>query len=142
MKSLILFSAFLMTTSAFASSKTLLQCAAGKIKGSDGVRINLIQADDGSLKANLIFGTTNSGTAYHVEETSPGLYEGEIKGKSQFPFRLQVSKKEDQNKYISGNASSLRATYPTVLNSKGYDTVETSTSDDFVCGKQIAPFSN
>jgi hypothetical protein len=116
-----------------ANAKTILyQCAVDRV-GHDGARVNLIEKD-GVIRANLIFGTTVSGTIYNVKEMNRGYYAGQIKNKSAFTMELVITDKRARNDNIDGYESSLKATYPTLETSSGYDVVETS----LVCGEKIS----
>ena len=129
MKTLIL--AVLLALPLALPAKTLYQCATNKVS-PNGVRINVIESN-GKTRANLIFGTTVSGTMYSVEEGSRG-YSGEIKNKPQFSLDLEISDTPARNANISGYRAYLKAIYPTMQNANGYDLVDT----ELVCGKKIS----
>ncbi len=137
-----LLASLVLSTSSLASAKTIIQCAVGRVSGGEGARINLLQADDGSLKANLIFGTTVSGTVYHVLQTSPGVYQGQINAKPEFSIHLIVSPQISSNKYINGHKSSLQIIYPDLNSQTGKSSFKSSPTEDFVCGKKIGDFGS
>ena len=55
-------------------SKTIMQCAENHITTYNGARVNIIESNNGQLRANLIFGTTVSGTMYNVQEEGNKAY--------------------------------------------------------------------
>jgi hypothetical protein len=112
------------------NAKTLFQCAVDKVVPG-GVRVNVIE-NNGKIRANLIFGTTVSGTMYSVHETSGG-YVGAIRNKPQFTLELTLSDTAVENANIRGSLSQLKAVYPTLNNDRGYDVIET----ELVCGTKI-----
>jgi hypothetical protein len=121
---------FVLTGNAHAKT-TLFQCAVDRVEGH-GARVNVIE-NKGHIRANLIFGTTVSGTIYSVTKTNTG-YAGQIKSKPGFTIELVITDKRDTNSNIDGYEAYLKATYPTLQNSDGYDLVETL----LVCGKKIS----
>lgn len=129
----------LTASQSFAASKTVMKCAVGNVTGGDGARVNLIENEKGQTRANLIFGTTVSGTMYSVA-VDESTYKGSIKGKSAFVIELIVTNQAASNKYVNGYKASLKAIYPDLRNADGTGSVATSPSDQFVCGEQIAPF--
>ncbi len=119
-------------SSASANAKTTLyQCAVENVD-PDGVRVNVIHSK-GKLRANLIFGTTVSGTMYQLNEIKNG-YTGNIKNHPEYTIDLNISNKAGQNTNIKGKKAHLNAMYPTELNAKGFDTIET----DLICGEKIS----
>lgn len=121
-----------MILSTVANAKTVLfQCAGDDVQAR-GVRVNVIE-NNGLLRANLIFGTTVSGTMYGLKEAKDG-YIGQIKNKPTYSMELKISNIQSRNSNINGYKSSLKAIYPTLLNSKGFDIVNV----DFVCGEKIS----
>lgn len=140
MKFIFLITFFSFSSIAFGASKTIAQCTVNQVVDYTGARINLLQMKDGQLKANLIFGTTVSGTAYRVQEVSPGVFEGSIRNQPQFSIRLVISSKGKTNRYVNGFSSALEAIYPDVNSSTGKGSVKTTTKDNFVCGKIISRF--
>lgn len=121
-----------MTVSTVANAKTVLfQCAGDDVQAR-GVRVNVIE-NNGLLRANLIFGTTVSGTMYGLKEAQDG-YIGQIKNKPNYSMELKISNIQARNSNIDGYKASLKAVYPTLLNSKGFDVVNV----DFVCGEKIS----
>ena len=121
-----------MTLTMVANAKTVLfQCAGDDVQDR-GVRVNVIE-NNGVVRANLIFGTTVSGTMYSLSETPEG-YIGQVKNKPTYTMDLKISPIQAQNSNINGYKASLKAVYPTVLNSKGFDTVNVH----FICGEKIS----
>jgi hypothetical protein len=110
---------------------TLFQCAVDRVEGH-GARVNVIESN-GGIRANLIFGTTVSGTLYHVEKTNLG-YAGQIRNKPAFRLELVITGEPGRNSNVDGYKSYLKATYPTRKNRRGYDAVETA----LVCGEKIS----
>lgn len=110
---------------------TIYQCAVDQVE-PHGARVNVVE-NKGLLRANLIFGTTVSGTIYNVEKTNRG-YAGQIKNKPEFTMELVITNERDENSNIDGYKSHLKAVYPTLLNSDGYEVVETT----LVCGEKIS----
>ncbi len=117
--------------SVYANAETIYQCAVDKVV-PHGVRVNVIETN-GKLRANLIFGTTVSGTMYSVERTADG-YAGEIKNKPDFTLALDITSNEAENSNIRGYRSHLKAVYPTLENENGYDVIDAN----FVCGEKIS----
>lgn len=141
MKTQILLGILLYALTSQAGSQTFMQCSVGKVKGYEGARINLLKDSNGDFKANLVFGTTVSGTMYHVAQRSDGLeYQGRIKNKDKFWLVLKLTNKAAQNRYIRGQAASLEVVYPTLQNRAGYKVFKSAPADNFVCGKQINNF--
>ena len=138
MKSLLTLFSILFYTS-LLPAETLMKCAVNDMS-SRAARVNLIKDKKGDVKANLIFGTTISGTMFKVEETEDGLFVGSIRNKSEFWIKLDVSSTKHKNKYIDGYLSKLDVVYPTVLEPSGKKHLTTKKSDLFVCGKQIRNF--
>jgi hypothetical protein len=124
--------ALLIAMPALANAGTLFQCAVDSVQADRGVRLNVIE-NNGVKRANLIFGTTVSGTMYAVEETASGL-KGHIKNSPQFEMELIISSQQAENANIRGHRAVLRAIYPTLQNAQGFDVVET----ELVCGDKIA----
>lgn len=132
MKTLLSALMVVMTVSTVANAKTVLfQCAGDDVQAR-GVRVNVIE-NNGLLRANLIFGTTVSGTMYGLKEVQDG-YIGQIKNKPTYSMELKISNIQARNSNIDGYKASLKAVYPTLLNSKGFDVVNV----DFVCGEKIS----
>jgi hypothetical protein len=129
-----------MSSFAFGASKTVAQCAVNVVKGSNGARINLLMTETGEYKANFILGTTVSGTTYHLEQTSPGVFTGNIKNKTPFTMSLKISSQGKANQYINGFASSLTVIYPDLNSNTGRRSLKTTAADEFVCGKKISNF--
>lgn len=129
-----------MNSFAFGASQTISQCAVNLVKAGKGARINLLMTETGDYKANFIQGTTVSGTAYHLKQVSPGLFEGSIKKKAEFTMKLQITSQGKANRYINGFASSLEVIYPDLNSSTGRGSLKTVSSDDFVCGKKVSNF--
>lgn len=123
--------ALLMATSPALAKKTLYQCAVDKVESEDGARVNIIE-HKGKLRANLIFGTTVSGTMYTVTETAEG-FSGTIKRNPFFKILVKISEEPAQNANIDGYASSLEAIYPTALSPEGFKELKIN----FVCGKKL-----
>lgn len=140
MKTFMLLVLSLLSMSVLADSKTIAQCTVDQVKGYEGVRVNLLKADNGELKANLIFGTTASGTMYHVQEVSPGTFLGSIKNKPQYTLKLMISLHGKTNAYVNGTIAYLEAVYPTLQNATGRKMIRTTPKEKFVCGKIISPF--
>jgi|GEM_PF-2670345 len=128
MKSLLVL--LLLSLPLSVNAKTLFQCAVDNVVPG-GVRVNVIESN-GKIRANLIFGTTVSGTMYSVKETSWG-YSGEIKNKPPFTLELTLSTTPTENANIRGSLSRLKAIYPTLENDRGYDVIDT----ELVCGTKI-----
>lgn len=121
-----------------AHAETILRCAVKKVSADGtGARINLIQNANGTLRANLIFGTTVSGTMYNITEVGPGVYQGAIKTNGKFWIKLAVSSSKAENRYIKGFKASLNVIYPDLRKRTGFGTFNSEASDEFVCGKQI-----
>jgi hypothetical protein len=125
-----------------AHAVTILKCAVKRVTADKGARVNLLQGSDDTLRANLIFGTTVSGTMYHVTEVRPGIYQGTIKGKKDFKIQLAVSDTPSENKYIRGYRATLEVTYPDLQESSGRGSFRSVGSDQFVCGEQINNFQD
>lgn len=119
-----------------AMAGTVLQCAVKKVP-SQGARINIIENSKGQMRANLIFGTTVSGTMYTVTEVKPGTYQGTIKSDEKFWLKLSVSLIQSENRYIRGYKSSLEVVYPDLRKASGFSHFKSSEDDEFTCGKQI-----
>lgn len=141
MKTLITtaFTALLLASN--AQAVTEFKCAGDDVLDR-GVRVNLNRSESGTLRANLIFGTTVSGTMFNVTEVSPGIFEGAIKGKPQFAIRLAVSSKPAENKYIRGAAAELEVIYPNQTVPTGISHLKTSAQQNFACGKQVRGYNN
>lgn len=112
-------------------AETIYQCAVDNVVPR-GVRLNIIE-NQGQVRANLIFGTTVSGTMYNVDAYRLG-YKGSIKGSPNFPIEIYISTTRAKNSNIEGFASQVKAVYPTQLNSSGFDQVTVQ----LVCGKKIS----
>lgn len=140
MKLAITFALLVMSTLSFGASKTISQCAVNTVKGYAGARVNLLQTDDGAIKANFIQGTTVSGTLYHLKEVSPGVFSGSIKNKPDFKMELVISKEGKANQYINGFSASLSVVYPDLRLDSGKNSLKTTASDEFVCGKKVSNF--
>lgn len=119
-----------------ASAETVLQCAVNKVPTS-GARINIVENDKGQLRANLIFGTTVSGTMYNITEVKPGVYQGAVKANDKFWIKLAVSEVQAENRYIRGYKSSLEVVYPDLRKASGFGVFKSKAGDVFTCGKQI-----
>jgi hypothetical protein len=113
------------------ASTTLFQCATDNVRAG-GVRVNVLKSNNSLDRANVIFGTTVSGTMYVVGQTPTG-YEGYINGKPEFTFKLVISQSGNINSNIDGYESELTVIYPTFQNAAGYKVVKTN----LVCGKKI-----
>lgn len=132
MKTFLLTFMTVTTLTMMANAKTILfQCAGDKVQAG-GVRINVTE-NDNIIRANLIFGTTVSGTMYGIIE-SPEGYLGQIKNKPTYSMELKISDIQGRNSNIMGYKASLKAVYPTLLNSKGFDIVDAN----FICGAKIS----
>lgn len=129
-----------LTSPAFAASTTVMKCAVENVHGYEGARVNVIQNAKGEVRANLIFGTTVSGTMYKAAQVDNKIV-GAIRNKTQFTIEVALSNEAATNKYISGVKATLSAVFPDLRNANGIGSVVTVASDNFVCGKQIAPFS-
>lgn len=130
-KSLLTFMA-VITLTVMANAKTVLFQCAGEDVQAGGVRVNVIE-NNGALRANLIFGTTVSGKMYNLTEAPQG-YIGQINNKPAFTMELNISNIAAVNSNINGTKATLKAVYPTLLNSNGFDVVETN----FICGEKIS----
>ncbi len=121
------------------ASTTKLQCATKNTKRG-GVRINMLEGS--TLKGNLIFGTTISGTMYELHEVRGNVYQGIIKSDKarKYYLRLIVSNTPADNGYIRGHAAQLDARYPNLNNANQMADISTKDSDEFVCGKQIRSY--
>jgi hypothetical protein len=128
--------------SAQAHAETILKCAVNNVVGYEGARVNVIKNAKGEVRANLIFGTTVSGTMYSVSEIAPGIFQGAIKGKGKEKFwiKLFVSGAVAENKSIRGGKSQLEVVYPTTLVKSGMGHFKSFEKDNFVCGEQFRPF--
>lgn len=115
----------------YASAKTIYQCAVDNVT-QRGPRVNIIE-NNGSLRANLIFGTTVSGTMYKVSESDQG-YTGKIRNRPEFTLDLVITQEKTENSNINGFRSHLKAVYPTFRTQTGFDIVDT----DLVCGEKIS----
>lgn len=140
MKFLILLTCTLLSATSFGASKTLAKCSVNKVGNYEGARVNLLETEDGKLKANLIFGTTVSGQMYHVTQVSSGVFVGSVKNQPQFRLKLVISTIGKANSYVNGYAASLEATSPSLNSSTGMKSVKTTANDEFVCGKFISRF--
>ena len=114
-----------------AHARTLFQCAVDNVR-DQGARVNVIETN-GTLRANLLFGTTVSGTMFQLAQTTNG-YQGAILGRPEFTILLRISNRVGNNSNISGYQSELTAVYPTSLNSQGYQMIQTR----LICGKKIS----
>ncbi len=110
---------------------TLFQCAVDHVRGG-GARINIIE-NNGVVRANLIFGTTVSGVMYAVQRTQDGFI-GQIKNKPEFTLELAISRERGRNSNIAGYKAYLKAVYPDLNKSAGFDIVE----GPLICGEKIA----
>jgi hypothetical protein len=124
-----------------ASADTVLQCAVNKVP-TNGVRVNLMKSVQGQMRANLIFGTTVSGTIYNVTEVKPGIYQGSIKSNEQFWIKLSISSTPAENSYIRGYKSSVQVVYPDLRKSSGFGTFNSVAAEEFTCGKKINSYGN
>lgn len=125
-----------------AHAATLLKCAVNDVAGYKGARVNVIKNAKGEVRANLIFGTTNSGQMYSVSEIAPGIFQGAIKGKGKQKFwiKLFVSGAAAENNSIRGGKSQLEVYYPTTQAASGVGYFKSSEKDNFVCGEKIRRF--
>lgn len=137
MKSLILIIALLLPAFAHAG-ETVYQCAVDKVD-PDGARVNIIVSNFNQLKANLIFGTTVSGTMYNVEvgytAFNQAIYTGVRKGDdvARIVITLEI-RTELENSNVRGRQAHLFAVYPDLNSSTGYSTIDT----DIICGEKIS----
>jgi len=146
MKKLSLFFATLaLSVSTQAASDTVMQCAEGRVTALKGVRVNILEGRE-DLRGNLIFGTTVSGTMFNLREVrgnSRGFsaYHGSIRNKEKATFFLRLTGDQAENRYIRGQLAELVVIYPDLNKASGYSEYKTTDKSQFVCGKQIAPFS-
>ncbi|MCB0370132.1 MAG: hypothetical protein KDD45_12090 [Bdellovibrionales bacterium] len=120
-----------LTSSQILLANTIYQCAVENVV-PHGARVNILE-NKGKFRANLIFGTTVSGTMYSVEPSQFG-YKGSIKGQPGFSIEIYVSSTRAKNSNIEGFAAKLNAVYPTLQNAAGFNKVSTP----IVCGKKIS----
>ncbi|MCX6123949.1 MAG: hypothetical protein NTV34_04260 [Proteobacteria bacterium] len=129
-----------------SSSKTLFQCAVGKVQAEKGFRVNAIEGANGEIGLNLLLGSTVSGSKYQATKTAgsadefPGTYVGTRN--PNFSMELIVSKTKGENKYIRGFVASLDVVYQDVRNLSGQGVFKSDKEDDFVCGEKIGDFGS
>lgn len=128
---IIVLFASLTFQSAASAGTTIYQCAVDTVV-PQGARVNIVE-NNGAIRANLIFGTTVSGTMYDVTP-SPLGYSGTIRNKANFDINLAISTTRAKNSNIEGFKSHLKAVYPTLQNRFGYDVIDV----DLVCGQKIS----
>jgi hypothetical protein len=125
-----------------AHAETVMKCSVNKLGPYKGARINLLQSN-GKLRANLIFGTTVSGTMYGIYHSGAGFYFGKNAGQKDAWLKLEISPVVTmKNNYIEGHLATLEVVYPDLNSKTGVSYLKTSTKDLFVCGKQINSFGN
>lgn len=128
MKALIAL-ALLLPVSALAETK--FQCAGNNVRNG-GVRVNVMKTK-GKWRANLIFGTTVSGTMY-VMKKNGNVYEGIARGDSDYRMILTLSEQTEENANIMGVAARLRVTYPDL----DFPGVRSTKNVALVCGEKIS----
>ena len=128
-----------------SATKTLMQCAVGKVSALNGYRINVTENSSGELAINFLEGTSVSGTKYKATKVSgkagelPGEYEG---SRGAFKATLIVSDKKISNRYIEGFDSKLEITFEDVREPSGEKVYISERGDQFVCGKKIGNFGS
>ncbi len=117
-----------------------MSCAVDKVNPGRA-RVDFQEEPDGTVRANLIFGSSGSGVVYTLVQTSPGLYEGGIKTQPQFKMKLFISQVSNDNNYIIGVNAKLLAIYPDASSKTGSSIVNVGEAEKFVCGSQAVVFT-
>ncbi len=141
MKAFVLIFSVVSSMAVSAAAETRFRCSVGQLGSWRGARVNMIYSESNGLRANLVFGTTVSGTMYRITSQEDGVYLGEIKKFPKAYLKLRVSNTKAENKYIKGTAASLEVVYPDLNSRSGLSKLKTETADNFVCGVKSGNYS-